>query len=343
MSGNVSRLLKDGRAALFERAGSLDELHREYKNQWRELPVLKKVLVNVEATPSCPAACSMCPRSVIKDYGFISLETMDKIVSQIDPSYVWELDLAGRGEPTIHPEFHELLRMMRRSGVLTDVTTTAVTFNQRNIDACVQNVDVIRLSVSSIQKEVFDKVHIGLNHEKIWRNIAALAEAAADKVIVHLTGGPAIYSTLPATVAHLRSLGFKRIYLFPLWNRGGDINAKLESEYRQKLVRELGLNLSESEYKTGMGKVKFMLNALLGTLENRNFCAIGDGSVSISYTGEILGCFQDFGHVSNIGHIDDDNLKKIVKSRVKQLGNMEICQGCNSRKAVFKLPMFLAN
>lgn len=305
--------------------------------------MLKKVLVNVEATPSCPAACSMCPRSVIKDYGFMMLETMDKIVSQIEPSYVWELSLAGRGEPTVHPEFHELLKIMRRSGVVTDVTTTAVTFNQRNIDACVKNVDVVRLSVSSIQKEVFDKVHIGLSHEKIWRNIAALAEAAGDKVIVHLTGGPVIYSTLPETVAHLRSLGLNRIYLFPLWNRGGDILAEQESGYRQRLMHELELNVSESEYKTGMGKVKFMLNALLGTLQNRHFCVIGDGSVSVSYKGDILGCFQDFGHVSNIGNIDDDNLKKIVKSRVKLLGNMDVCQGCNSHKIAFKLPMFFGN
>ena len=119
--------------------------------------------------------------------------------------------------------------------------------------------------------------------------------------------------------------------------------AEQESGYRQRLMHELELNVSESEYKTGMGKVKFMLNALLGTLQNRHFCVIGDGSVSVSYKGDILGCFQDFGHVSNIGNIDDDNLKKIVKSRVKLLGNMDVCQGCNSHKTAFKLPMFFGN
>ncbi len=302
--------------------------------------MLKKILVNVEATPSCPASCSMCPRSAINDYGFISLETMEKIVNQIDPSYVWELDLAGRGEPTIHPEFNELLKIMKRPGVLTDVTTTAVTFNNKNIDACVNDVDVIRLSVSSIKKEVFDKVHIGLDFVKIWRNIAALAEAAAEKVIVHLTGGPVIYDTLPDTVAHLRKLGFKNIYLFPLWNRGGGVEAELESRRRSQLVSDLDLNVSESEYKTGMGKVGFFVNAMLGRLQNKNFCAIGDGSLSISFKGEILGCFQDFGHTSNIGHIDTDDLKSVVKNRVKQVGNMKICEGCNSNKAVMLLPMF---
>lgn len=303
---------------------------------------MKKVLVNIEATPSCPASCSMCPRSAISDYGFISLDLMERIVAQIDPSYVWELDLAGRGEPTIHPEFHELLKIMKKPGVLTDVTTTAVTFTQKNIDAVVNHVDVIRLSVSSIRKEIFDQVHIGLDFDKIWRNIAALGESAAEKVIVHLTGGPVIYSSLAETVAYLRKLGFKRIYLFPLWNRGGDINAKLETEYRSNLVKKLGLNVSESEYKRGVGKAMFLVNAVLGTLQNKNFCVVGDGSVSVSYKGDILGCFQDFGHVSNIGHVDKDHLKKIIKSRVKLLGNMEVCNGCNSRKAVMKIPMFFS-
>lgn len=304
--------------------------------------MMKKVLVNIEATPSCPASCSMCPRSAISDYGFISLDLMERIVAQIDPSYVWELDLAGRGEPTIHPEFHELLKIMKKPGVLTDVTTTAVTFTQKNIDAVVNHVDVIRLSVSSIRKEIFDQVHIGLDFDKIWRNIAALGESAAEKVIVHLTGGPVIYSSLAETVAYLRKLGFKRIYLFPLWNRGGDINAKLETEYRSNLVKKLGLNVSESEYKRGVGKAMFLVNAVLGTLQNKNFCVVGDGSVSVSYKGDILGCFQDFGHVSNIGHVDKDHLKKIIKSRVKLLGNMEVCNGCNSRKAVMKIPMFFS-
>jgi MoaA/NifB/PqqE/SkfB family radical SAM enzyme len=305
------------------------------------LPMLpRKVLVNIEATPSCPAACSMCPRWAVKDSGYLSLETMDKIVTQIDPSYVWEVDLAGRGEPTIHPEFHELLRMMKRTGVVTDVTTTGVTFTQRNIDACVQHVDVVRLSVSSIVPEVFAKVHIGLDYHKIWRNIRALGEAAGDKVYVHLTGGPVIYDSLPQTVSALRESGFSHFYLFPLWNRGGEVDSRTDNARRARLASELDLRISESEYKTGTGKVNFFLNAVIGSLQNRRYCAIGDGSVSISYRGEILGCFQDFGHVSNVGHIDRVSLREHIRQRVRELGNMKICEGCNSRKAVMPLRMF---
>jgi len=301
-----------------------------------------KVLLNIEPTPSCPASCSMCPRSVIKDDGFLSLEMMDKIMSQVEKDYVWEVDLAGRGEPTIHPQFHELVKMMGRPGVPTDVTTTGVTFTQKNIDALIDNVDIIRLSVSSFSKPIFDMVHIGLDYDRIWRNIAALGEAAGKKVYVHLTGGPIIYDSIPETVEKLRSFGYENFYLFPLWNRGGELDYLEDNKKRAQLSRDLGINLSESEYRTGSGKVKFFLNTMLGVAKNRQYCPIGAGSLSISHKGDILGCFQDFGHVSNVGHVDKDPLRDVIRNRVGNLGKMKICQGCNSRKAAMPKAMFFA-
>lgn len=157
----------------------------------------------------------MCPRDLIRDEGFMSLSTMEKIISQINPLDFWEIDLAGRGEPTIHPQFSELTEIMRRSQIKTGVVTTGVTFNEKNARAAGANLDRIRLSVSSFHKETFDKVHIGLDHARIWTNIKNIASYAADKVIIHLTGGPVIYDRLPETVSHLRNLGFTKIHLFP--------------------------------------------------------------------------------------------------------------------------------
>ncbi|MCG8417213.1 MAG: radical SAM protein [Proteobacteria bacterium] len=300
----------------------------------------RKILVNIEATPSCPASCSMCPRDQIADHGYISLDTMEKIVAQIESDYVWEVDLAGRGEPTIHPQFHELLQIMEKADAPTNVTTTGVTFTEKNIRACVDHVDVIRLSVSSIHKSTFDQVHIGLKFDKIWRNIAALAEAAADKVIVHLTGGPVIYDHLPETVEHLRGLGYSELRLLPLWNRGGDIETSQHNRRRKELMECLEIAASESEYSTGIGKFKLLFNMLAGKVKNRQYCAVGDGSISISYKGEIMGCFQDFGHTSNIGHIDSDDLRTIMRTRVRQLGRMNVCEDCNSNKVALPFAMF---
>jgi MoaA/NifB/PqqE/SkfB family radical SAM enzyme len=280
----------------------------------------------------------MCPRSAIKDYGFMSLDTMETIVAQVDSSFVWELDLAGRGEPTIHPEFDSLLKILGQATVPTAVTTTGVTLNQKNLDALVAEVDFIRLSVSSINEATFNAVHIGLDYKKIWRNVSSLAEAAPDKVIVHLTGGPAIYKHLPQTVDYLKNIGLKKLNLFPLWNRGGDIIAKQENYARQQLISMHKLNTSEGEYSASSNKLEYFSHILRSWIINPNFCHVGDGSVSIGYRGEILGCFQDFGHKSLMGNIETINLKEWVRKRHYTLGNMKICEGCNAREAVFKWP-----
>ena len=296
-----------------------------------------KILLNVEPTPDCPAACSMCPRDQIKDKGFMKVETFEKILKQVDSSFVWELDLAGRGEPTIHPEFATFGEMMARRGFVSGVVTTAVAMTDRNIDAARNHFDRIRLSVSSYRKDVFDKVHIGLNHKKIWSNIASLAAAAADKTIVHLVGGPVIYDALPETVAHLRQLGFTRIHLFPLWNRGGAFAAPQDNLRRQQIMRDLNLPASESEYWSGTGKLKYLANAAASRIVNSKFCAVGNSSLSIAHDGKILGCYQDFGHTSIIGHLDSHPLSEIMAGRTRQVGNMKICNGCNANvAAMFK-------
>lgn len=291
-----------------------------------------KILINLEPTPNCPAACSMCPRDSIGSFGFMQPELLERVVAQLRPDFVWEVDMAGRGEPTIHPEFIELVRIMSRPGIPTAVVTTGVSFTDANIEACARYVDRIRLSVSSIDPATFEKVHIGLRYKEIWKNISNLAKVAAPKVTVHLTGGPAIYDRLPETVAHLRSLGLERMYLFPLWSRGGDIATRDELALRRELMERLAIPASEREYLGQDGKLAMAAELVWNKLKNPYYCPVGDASLSISYKGDILGCFQDFGHTSNIGHIDDLRIDEILRQRVARLGRMEICAGCNANK-----------
>ena len=294
--------------------------------------IKQKILLNIEATPSCPATCSMCPRDLIGEEGFMSLETMERIISQVDKDSFWEIDLAGRGEPTIHPKFDELITIMKKSHVPTSVVTTAVAFTEKNARSAAANLDMIRLSVSSYNKSTFDKVHIGLNFYKIWKNISSIASFAAEKTTIHLTGGPVIYDHLHETVAHLRSLGFRRIHLFPLWNRGGAFEHQNDMERRLKLIRDLELLPAEVEYSGGAGRITQLANLAAGKLQNKNYCGVGASSLSIAYDGKILGCFQDFGHTSIIGNVHNGELRKLLQTRHTRVGNMPVCIGCDANK-----------
>lgn len=290
------------------------------------------VLLNVEITPNCPAACAMCPRSLVADAGFMTNETAQLVADSIDPSFTWEIDFAGRGEPTIHPRLFDIAEIFGAVGAPLGIVTTGVKVNTRTLDAFERDFDIIRLSVSSIDRATFDRVHIGLDHAQIWDNIAALAEVAAPKTVIHLTGGPTIYDHLPETVDHLRSLGYEQFRLLTLWNRGGHFETSQDRVRRRELMQSLELPPSENEAWTGTGKVRFLTGLATARLRNRDFCPIGNSSLSIAWDGKILGCFQDFGHTSIVGSVDTTDLKEHLRARVQQLGRMPVCEGCDANE-----------
>ena len=287
-----------------------------------------KRLINIELTSNCPARCAMCPRSQIKEKGFMSYKTLKNIVDQIQENNIWEITFSGRGEPTLHPHLPEMLNLCKKSSVTSALITTAVAMNKDNIEAC-KNIDVIRLSVSSFDKSTFEKIHRGLDYYKVWQNIDNLTNAIPEKIKVHLVGGETIYEHLEETINFFHKKNINSLYIFPLWNRGGNITAKDNMEKRQKLIDHFHLLPIEDEFCI---KDRYIFNNYMQskTSLNKKYCFHGDSSALITFKGDMLGCFQDFGSNNIIGNINEHSLKELLEKRFYKLGNMDICKGCNS-------------
>jgi MoaA/NifB/PqqE/SkfB family radical SAM enzyme len=290
----------------------------------------KKILINVELTSHCFANCSMCPREEVKDFGYITPETMETILSQIDSDLAWEINLSGRGEPTLHRHFPLILEKLHNAPAKTALVTTGVCMTPPIIEAIDKYIDKVRLSISSFDPETFSKVHRGLRYHSVWENIAMIAKTFPKKVVCHLVGGPTIYDSLPLTVNHLRSLGFSEVYLFPLWNRGGARETEQTKERRISLLNELNIPPSEKEYVNG-DQSAFQADAATFSKMNPSYCPVGDSSIAIGYNGDILGCFQDFGHHAVIGNVHTNTLREIYNARKASLGRMCICSSCNTK------------
>ena len=287
-----------------------------------------KRLINIELTSNCSANCAMCPRSQIKEKGFMSYKTLKNIVDQAQENNIWEITFSGRGEPTLHPHLPEMLSLCKKSSVTSALITTAVAMNKDNIEAC-KNVDIIRLSVSSFDKSTFEKIHRGLDYYKVWQNIDNLTNAIPEKIKVHLVGGETIYDHLEETINFFHKKNINSLYIFPLWNRGGNIIAKDNMEKRQRLIDRFHLLPIEDEFCI---KDRYIFNNYMQskTSINKKYCFHGDSSALITFKGDILGCFQDFGSNNVIGNINENSLKKLLDKRFYSLGNMDICKGCNS-------------
>jgi MoaA/NifB/PqqE/SkfB family radical SAM enzyme len=276
----------------------------------------------------------MCPRSAIQDKGYLTEEMAQQIVDKLPIDMIRQISFAGRGEPTIHKNLPELIKIFHKTGLPLAIVTTGVVVNDRLLEA-IKTYDVkVCLSVSSYEKDVFDKIHVGLEHAKIWENIRGLLSMNINTTI-HLTGGDVIHDTLPQTIAKLREYGAKKIILLPLWNRADKNKASTPKWERVKIAKDNGIVLAESEYLAGISKWKFLGQVIMKKLSNFSYCPIGDMSLSISWDGKILGCFQDFGHSDIIGSISTDNIRTVLQNRHKDLGNYKICNGCDSKKVSF--------
>ena len=276
-------------------------------------------LLNIELTSFCDANCSMCPRDNVTEFGYITLKTIDNLIKKIEKYNLFEVSLSGRGEPTFHPQLIEILKKLRVLSNKISIVTTSDGLNENNYSDCMDNVDILRLSVSSIDEKTFHQIHRGLDYKKIWRNIDKLIKYNPEKLNIHLVGGESTYPSLEETIQFFKQNGVDNIHLFPLWNRGGNIQEQNINEMRKYLVDKYHIFYSEDEYldeeKTKM-------------FGNPNYCPLGDTSIAVNFKGDMIGCFQDFENITRICNVNDD--VDFITQRAKFLKKMPVCKKCNS-------------
>lgn len=285
----------------------------------------KSRLINIEASSACDANCFMCPRDQVTKKGNLKPELAGLIAEKIKSiPNIYEISIAGRGEPTLNPDIAKLLEIFSFGGNLA-LVTTGTRANPSLIEALNRYVKYLRLSVSSLEPVLFQKVHTTLNYDKTWANIRTfIQELDKDKIIIHLVGGPVIYPGLERTIDFFRENEINNIRLFPLWNRGGSKQQDSEKEIRYNLIQKYGLIAPENDYLSK--------EEITDIQSGPRFCPVGDSSLCINFNGNIVGCFQDFAYHTVIGDISDPNLDimKLFENRRKILGKMPVCKMCNS-------------
>lgn len=276
-------------------------------------------LLNVELTSFCKADCSMCPRDKVEDVGFISLDTIDKLIKKVEDYVLFEISLSGRGEPTFHPRLLEILEKLKALKTKISIVTTTDGMNEKNYKAILDSADLLRISVSSINEYVFHKIHRNLDYKKIWSNIDKITDYKPEKLHIHLVGGEDTYEGLEDTIKYFKNKNVNNIYLFPLWNRGGNIEEQDIVQKRKYLVDKYDIYYSEDEY---------LPENQTSLLDASNYCPIGDKSISVNFKGEMMGCFQDFANLTKVCTVNDDI--DFIGNRGKVLKKMPVCRECNS-------------
>lgn len=131
--------------------------------------------VHIENTNACDAHCIMCPREkMTRKIGFMDYDLFCKIIDQIISTWgVDSIHLHGFGEPLLDRELPEKIAYAKKNGMRDTyiVTTASRLTEEMTVKLLNSGLDRMKISISGVTKESYEKIHEGLAYEEVEENI----------------------------------------------------------------------------------------------------------------------------------------------------------------------------
>lgn len=285
-----------------------------------------RIAVNVEWTSKCNALCPMCPRGLIEYPQLMTEQTWRKTLDRLTPQDVFRVVIAGYGEPTTHTRFPQFVDDMRGHPIRFDMVSNGHQLDAERIRHLDGAIDLLLISFSSIDPEVYKRVHVNLDQARVMENIRMAQKLFKHtKLAISLTPMPECLPSLPDTIAWLRAQGVETLTMSPtLYNRGGSLREhELASGELRQMIRQHGLRSQEFDFIPGVWDV------LQQWRSNSFKCVPRNIDVFIAASGDYLYCYNDVKHEHPIGHVADLGIREVLAKREGMAPIPVLCDGCN--------------
>lgn len=182
----------------------------------------------LELTNHCNADCVFCYRG--GDKGFMDLEFFKQVVMDF-PAAIRVLPFLY-GESMIHPLFLEALEFVKSQGKALTVYTNGSLMDKEKSGAMIKmGVDEVRFSVEADNKELYEKLRVGLNWETFLENIRYLQENKKSTLTTARIGITPENKSRIGEIEEFWKKRVDRIFSIPEQNRGGREN---DTQYKYK-------------------------------------------------------------------------------------------------------------
>lgn len=187
----------------------------------------------LEISNICDLKCAMCPtfsplnpnrfkNLQAESRGLMKLDAFDENLAEV-LSHANVVHAFGYGEPTIHPNFRQLISQLGRSGVWVDFFTHGMHLGQEMCDFLVdEGVGQVTISFSGATREDYESIYIGGEFDRVLEGLKRLAATKQSKgmnypeIHVNSIAFKHHVSQLPAFVELMHGVGVTRINLKPL-------------------------------------------------------------------------------------------------------------------------------
>lgn len=300
-------------------------LFYHYQKNSTHLPYLP-IRLWIEATSHCNFRCVMCPNKDLtkQDKGFMDFDDYKKIIDEAK-DFVFDINLAHRGESLLHPRLCEMIRYSKENHIYTKLHTNGSLLTEKLSHKIVDSgLDRLSFSFDGFKKETYEKIRVGGNFDQTVANIKQFLEIKKSH-----------HSKKPYTVIEV--INFDKFS-----------PAELKKEKKIFLDQFEGLPLDSfvsKELHNWAGEIEKK-----GNNDNYSKCPFPWNALIIFWNGDVVPCTQDFFGYYKVGNIKEKSLKEIWNSSRmvdlrKKLGEKDIqdlktCSKCDRiwRKRLLGVP-----
>ncbi len=131
--------------------------------------------IDLIPTRACNLACRFCKNHTTSGSKQISLSDVEKIAPQLFPTALW-LKICSGGEPYLHKDLEDILRIARRYNLMTFVLSNGMNMQEERLRTIVREGLITRhgFSVDGIQASTVERIRIKAQLPVILKNIDML-------------------------------------------------------------------------------------------------------------------------------------------------------------------------
>lgn len=285
-----------------------------------------RIAINVEWTSKCNALCPMCPRDLIEHPQLMTEQTWRQVLDRLSPEDVFRVVIAGYGEPTTHTKFFQFVDDMRGHPIRFDMVSNGHQLDAARIQHLDGAIGLLLVSFSSIDPEVYKRVHVNLDQARVMENIQTAQRLFKHtRLAISLTPMLECLPSLPDTIAWLRAQGVETLTMSPtLYNRGGSLKEhELATDRLRQMIRKYRLRSQEFDF------IPSVRDVIRQWRSNSFKCIPRNIDVFISATGDYLYCYNDVKHEHSIGHVANLGIQEVLAKRADMTSIPALCNGCN--------------